>query len=140
MAKRELPILPITTANGKAKKQRVRYDCAKCPGYCCSYDWIPVGKRDIRRLAKYFNIPYEQAERKYTRFEEDYGRVLRHRKDHIFKSTCTFFDQEERRCTVYEGRPAICRMYPEEQKCGYYDFLKWERDHQDDEEFIPMYS
>jgi len=143
MAQRELPVLPVTTANanGKAKKPRLRYDCAKCPGYCCSYDWIPVNKLDIKRLAKHFNLTYEQAEKRYTRFEEDYGyRVLRHKKDHIYKSTCRMFDQEERRCSVYEARPAICRSYPEEQKCGYYDFLKWERDHQDDEEFIPMYS
>ena len=24
-----------------------RYDCLKCPAYCCSYDEIAVGQRDI---------------------------------------------------------------------------------------------
>jgi Fe-S-cluster containining protein len=146
MAKRELPILPIieTSVDGKVRKPRVakpRYDCSKCPGYCCSYDWITVNKLDIKRLAKHFNITYEQAEKRYTRFEKDYGyRVLRHKKDHIYKTTCKMFDQEERKCGVYEARPALCRIFPTEKNCGYYDFLVWEREHQDDEEFIPMYS
>src|SRR5438477_2994088 len=110
MAKRELPILPVieTSVDGKVRKPRspkLRYDCSKCPGYCCSYDWITVNKLDIKRLAKHFNITYEQAEKRYTRFEKDYGyRVLRHKKDHIFKSTCKMFDQEERKCGVYEAR------------------------------------
>ena len=33
--------------------------------------------------------------------------MLRHRKDHIYKSMCMFFDQDERRCTIYEGRPQV---------------------------------
>ena len=144
MAKRELPILPVieTSGDGKVRKPRVaklRYDCSKCPGYCCSYDWITVTKLDIKRLAKHFNITYELAEKRYTRFEKDYGHnILRHKKDHIYKSTCKMFDQIERKCTVYEARPALCRVFPTEKNCGYYDFLKWERDHQDDEEFIPL--
>jgi hypothetical protein len=32
----------------------------------------------------------------------------------------------------------VCHQYPEEARCGYYDFLKWERKFQDDKEFIPM--
>src|SRR5579871_2730959 len=27
------------------------YNCAKCPGYCCSYEIIPLTKRDVERLA-----------------------------------------------------------------------------------------
>ena len=63
--------------------------------------------------------------------------LLRHRKDHVFKSTCTFFDQDQRRCTVYEARPSVCRIYPEDRTCGYYEFLKFERIQQGDEDFIP---
>jgi uncharacterized protein len=133
MARKELPILP--TEN----KKRLKYDCQKCPAYCCSYDWIMVTKRDIQRLAKRFELTYEQAERRFTRFVKDYGhRVLRHREDPIYKSTCRFLDREERRCTIYEHRPALCRTYPETSNCGFYDFLKWERKHQDDPEFIPF--
>ena len=132
MPKTELPIL-------KVKKARPAYDCTKCPGYCCSYDWILVRKRDIERLARRFEITPEEAEKRFTKFVPEYGhRVLRHKQDHIYKSTCTFFDQQERRCTVYEHRPGLCREYPLTKHCGYYDFLKWERQQQDDQEFIPL--
>lgn len=113
-----------------------RYDCSKCPGYCCSYDHIEVSDFDIKRLAKHLGISATEAKARYTKVE-DKTRMLRHRKDHIYKTVCTFFDQDERRCTVYAGRPNVCRTYPYGTKCGYYEFLKFERDHQDDKEFIP---
>jgi len=142
MAKTELPVInQRSSKNGGAGtgKPRVLYDCTKCPAYCCSYDWIVVTKRDIKRLAKGFKLSYEAAEQKFTKYIEDYGHhVLRHRKDHVFKSTCRFLHPTERRCTAYEYRPAVCRAYPEGRRCGYYEFLKWERDHQEDESFIPM--
>ena len=148
MVKTELPVLPVlpktansSTGNGKQKELPVLYDCAKCPAYCCSYDWIIVSKRDIKRLAKGFGLSYEEAEERFTKYIDEYGhRVLRHRKDHIFKSTCRFLHPTERRCTIYHHRPAVCREYPDSRRCRYYDLLKWERDHQDDETFIPMQS
>jgi Fe-S-cluster containining protein len=66
------------------------------------------------------------------------NRVLRVRKDTVFKLACTFLDRETRRCTVYEARPAICRDFPGGSRCGYYDFLKFERYHQDDPQFIAL--
>ena len=45
-------------------------------------------------------------------------------------------DQEKRRCTVYEARPGVCRKYPDSNRCGYYDFLKFEREAQDDPNWI----
>jgi uncharacterized protein len=143
MAKTELPVLSLKSTNGqvngKGKQLPLLYDCGKCPAYCCSYDWILVTKRDIKRLAARFGLSYEKAEAKFTKYIKEYGnRVLRHRKDHVFKSTCQFLHPTERRCTIYEHRPAICREYPDSRRCRYYEFLKWERDHQDDESFVPM--
>lgn len=138
MANKELPVLQ--SANGAKKKPRLKYDCAKCPAYCCTYDWIPVTKRDIERLGRRFGLNFEEARKKFTKYVESYKRdVLRHRQDTIFKSACQFLHPTKRQCTVYEHRPAICRQYPEENKCGYYDFLSWEREHQDDQDFIPMH-
>jgi len=121
---------------------KIRYDCSKCPGYCCSYDRIEVTEFDIRRLAQHFGVDVETARERYTRryvkkSEDIDEQILRHRKDHVFKSTCMFFDQDERRCTIYAGRPGVCRKYPEEGRCGYYDFLSFEREQQGDDEFIP---
>jgi len=115
---------------------RLTYDCSKCPAYCCSYDRIIVTARDLKRIARHFEVTPEEAEKRYTKVVEG-ERVLRHRKDHIYKSVCMFLDQETRRCTIYEARPAVCREYPEVNRCGYYEFLRWEREHQEDDTFIP---
>jgi Fe-S-cluster containining protein len=104
----------------------VFFNCSKCPAYCCSYDRIDVNRRDILRLARHFHISYEQAEKRYTRIACG-DRVLRHQKDHIFKSVCRFLDKEARRCTIYKARPEVCRGYPYGPRCGYYEFLASER-------------
>jgi hypothetical protein len=31
----------------------------------------------------------------------------------------------------------VCREYPNGNTCGYYSFIKFERKHQDDKDFIP---
>ena len=115
----------------------VRYDCSKCPGYCCSYPRIEVKDADLARLARHFGLETAQAEKRFTRWYEPGERILKHRKDEIYGSICRFFDTTERRCTVYEARPKVCRSYPNGSKCGYYDFLKFERKHQNDPDFIP---
>src|SRR5262249_32614785 len=126
MAKKELLVLNARPVNGDAVNTSLSYDCSQCPAYCCTYDWILVTKRDIARLAKRFELSYKEAENKFTKFIKEYGhRVLRHRKDHIFKSRCRFLHPTQRSCTVYEHRPETCRAFPEENHCGYYDFLTW---------------
>jgi uncharacterized protein len=113
------------------------YDCSKCPAYCCTYDEISVTERDIRRLAKHFELEPDVARKRFTKLAKGTS-VLRHQKDAVFGSACMFLDLETRRCTVYEARPGVCHEYPDQPHCGYYDFLKWERGHQDDPEFIPL--
>jgi Fe-S-cluster containining protein len=114
------------------------YDCAKCPGYCCSYEYIIVTKQDVKRLGKRFDLTPEEAEQKFTKRIAGYGRVLKHRKDTVYKSTCRFFHPTKRQCTVYEHRPNVCREYPAARRCTYFDFLQWEREHQQDETFVPL--
>jgi hypothetical protein len=114
------------------------YSCERCPAYCCSYDRIVVTDADVRRLARHFGLAFEKAREQLTKKGEERGeRVLRHHKDHVYKSVCQFLDRETRRCTVYEARPEICRDYPGSSRCGYYDFLSFERNAQEDPEFIP---
>jgi Fe-S-cluster containining protein len=119
--------------------KKVKYSCLKCPGYCCSYAEIEITKRDIARLARHFGLEYAQAEARFTKADTVKNiRMLRHRKDTVFASTCMLFDQEKRRCTVYEARPGVCRAYPDTTRCGYYDFLSFEREQQGDPEFIAL--
>jgi Fe-S-cluster containining protein len=63
---------------------------------------------------------------------------MRHQQDGQFRTVCMFLERETRRCTIYEARPAICHDYPAKPRCGYYEFLKWERSYQEDPDFIPM--
>jgi Fe-S-cluster containining protein len=130
--------IPIR-AKSAPKAPKKSYDCAKCPGYCCSYQLIEINKRDISRLARHFELEYTVAEERFTKYDASQkARVLRHRKDTVFKTICMFFDQKERRCTVYESRPGVCRDYPLAKRCGYYDFLEFERDQQDDPDYIAL--
>ena len=121
----------------KRKGLKVFYNCEKCPAYCCSYERIIVGKRDIRRLAKHHGLTFEKARKRFTKKGEEKGeRVLRHRRDEHYGTACRFLDPESRQCTVYEARPGICREYPGSKRCGYYDFLCFERNAQEDPEFV----
>jgi uncharacterized protein len=119
------------------KTPKNTYDCAKCPGYCCSYPRIEVKDTDITRLAKHFDLSFDDAKEKFTRLYEPGERILKHQKDTVYATICRFFDKVERRCTIYKARPAVCRQYPAGNKCGYYDFIKFERKHQGDKDFIP---
>ncbi len=116
-----------------------KYDCSRCPGYCCSYDHIEVSEHDVKRLARHLQLSIETVHNRYIKVSQGTA-MLRHRKDHVYSSTCTFFDQTERRCTVYAGRPNVCRTYPYGNRCGYFSFIQFERAHQDDKDFIPLVS
>jgi Fe-S-cluster containining protein len=126
----------MATSNGN-NSPKLSYDCLKCPAYCCSYESINVNKRDVKRLARHFDVDVETAIRRFTKIREG-ERVLRHQKDDVYGSVCMFLDTKTRRCTIYEARPAVCHEYPARPRCGYYDFLRWERTHQDDPEYIPL--
>lgn len=126
--------------NGNIKNNsrslRVMFNCAKCPAYCCSYDRVQVTKRDLLRIARHVGVSYRQAEQRHTK-ASPIGRILRHKKDRIFRTVCEFLNTETRQCTIYDARPAVCREYPDSLRCGYYDFLAAERRRQCDPEFIP---
>ena len=113
-----------------------KYDCSKCPGYCCSYPVIIVTKRDAERMARHFGLSLEETEKKYLRSAHGYSRIMKRKKDKVYPRICQFFDTEARRCTIYEARPAGCREYPGKGSCGYYDFLTFERDAQNDPEYV----
>ena len=53
------------------------YNCAKCPGYCCSYPLIQLTKRDVERLAKHFKLSFEAARKKFTKTDPDAQYAMR---------------------------------------------------------------
>jgi len=118
---------------------RSYYSCNKCPAYCCTYSEIEVSEFDISRLARHFGLSVREARERFTKPDaKGKIRMLRHRKDRIFDSACMLLDQKTRKCTVYHARPGTCRKYPESSRCGYYEFLKFEREQQGDEKFVAM--
>ncbi len=115
----------------------VFYNCRRCPAYCCSYPRIIVSEKDLTRLAKHSGIGIEEARQKLTkRGHEDGERVLRHKGDEHFGTVCRFLNRKTRMCMVYKARPDVCREFPGPGRCGYYDFLSFERTAQEDPDFI----
>jgi Fe-S-cluster containining protein len=112
-----------------------KYDCARCPGYCCSYPVIVLTKRDVERIARHLGVDAAEVEERYTRSRHGYKRIMRRKDDEHFGRICRFFDEDARNCSIYNARPATCRDYPGDT-CGYWDFLTFERDGQKDEEYV----
>jgi Fe-S-cluster containining protein len=124
--------------NAGSKAPRPQYDCAQCPAFCCSvYERVTVTPRDLRRLAKHFNLSLEETKKRFTKTWGDEN-ILRRKCDHLLGETCQFLDPQTRGCTVYAGRPDACREYPTRAKCAYYDLYKFEMKHQDDATVIPL--
>jgi hypothetical protein len=92
----------------------------------------------VERLARHLGISFEACERRYTRKAHGRNWIMRRQKDKHFGRICTFFDTRKRRCTVYEARPAVCRAFPGAGRCGYYDFLMFERRAQEDPDFVAV--
>lgn len=111
------------------------YNCSKCPGYCCSYQIIPLTEKDVERLADHFGLSVSAAKKKYIVPRDDEKFTMRRKADEHFGKVCQFFDTDERRCTIYKARPSICRTYPG-GRCGYYDFLASERRSQEDPDLV----
>ena len=131
--------------NGKpfpipVRARPVQYSCSKCPAYCCTYQEIEITPRDVERLARHFGLDPEVAHERFTKTNAKGVMMLRHRQDRIFDTACMFLDQKKRQCTVYEARPGVCRKYPDTTKCGYYEFLKFEREQQGDEKLVALTS
>ena len=114
------------------------YNCSKCPAYCCSvYERVQVSNRDLRRLADHFAVDVETALRRFTTTYNG-ERILRRKADPIFGKACKFLDPMTRQCTVYDGRPSVCRNFPDRARCAYYDLLTFERSQQGDDTVVPL--
>ena len=116
------------------------FDCNRCAGYCCSHERIAVSDHDISRLAKHFRISNPAARKRFTfhyKTKTIDEQLLRHHKDTVYKSVCRMFDRKLRQCTVYAARPNVCRKYPYGNTCGYYNWVKFERNFHGDENFVP---
>lgn len=119
-------------------KPPLKYDCDKCVAYCCSiYERVQVTPKDVRRLAAHFEVTPEVAALRFTKLNGK-ERILRRRADRLFGQACMFLNQDTRKCTIYDGRPDVCREFPDDTRCAYFDLIEWERKQQDDPDVIPL--
>jgi uncharacterized protein len=89
-------------------KDGLRFRCTGC-GDCCTgapgYVW--VNKDEIAALAARLKMDVDRFEHKYVR------RIgIRKSLVEFPNGDCVFFDNQTRKCTVYEDRPRQCRTWP----------------------------
>ena len=133
------------------------YSCEECPAACCAnfVPYVHLSEGEIYQIALHRRVDPREMRDKLTRPDpsddlrhDEAGlpfRLLRRKADPVIfgkgnetpkPDVCVFLDLNTRRCTVYEVRPDTCRDFPPKKRCGYYDFLKFARDQQDDEGVI----
>lgn len=97
------------------------YDCVNCVGYCCGYPIIQATGKDIKRLAKHLNKTQAETKSQFTVMENSRVRRMKLTPDKVLGTkTCIFLDKDTRSCTVYAGRPQICRDHPGD-RCEWHD-------------------
>ena len=122
------------------EQPKKHYDCLNCPSMCCSaYGYIEATAQDLQRLAQHFGLSVADFEKRYTRKGPQAGqRALRQKADPLAGQCCRFLNTRTRRCTVYEARPEVCRVYPKSARCVLYDVLQHERREQGTHHIYPL--
>jgi uncharacterized protein len=86
----------------------LKFTCTQC-GDCCTgapgYVW--VNAEEIAALAAHLGIDVAELEEKYT-----HKVGIRRSLNEYGNGDCVFFDNQARKCTVYNARPRQCRTWP----------------------------
>ncbi|NJD04307.1 MAG: YkgJ family cysteine cluster protein [Ruminiclostridium sp.] len=83
-------------------------DCIKCSN-CCKKIVPTLNAKDIRRLAKHFNISFDDFASQNV--EKSDGEWI------LKEKSCKFLTESG--CSVYDVRPESCREYPYTDKKGF---------------------
>ena len=86
-------------------------NCLSCAN-CCKTTPALVERSDVKRIAKFLNIPPKSFIRKYLL--EDYNGDLV-----IQRVPCTFLNADNT-CSIYEVRPKACREYPHTNQTNFH--------------------
>jgi len=79
-------------------------DCLSC-GNCCKTTSPIFSEKDIERISKHLRMKVIDFETKYLDRDEDDFMVLK-------SAPCTFFDESDNTCFIYDVRPKACSEYP----------------------------
>lgn len=92
-------------------KNGVRFECQET-GRCCvsrgEYGFVYLTMKDRLRLAEHLGLTVRAFSARYCVHQPD--DLWRLREEETREGACIFL--EEKRCTVYEGRPTQCRTWP----------------------------
>ena len=104
-----MPAKKTNTAEKPWYKDGLQFSCSGC-GDCCTgaegYVWI--NQEEIANLAALMNQTVDEFENMYVR---KIG-VRKSLKELPVSFDCVFFDNETRKCQVYDARPRQCRTWP----------------------------
>ena len=81
-----------------------RTDCLSCAN-CCKTTSPIFTDKDVKRISKYLRMKERQFIEAYLTRDEDDFLVLQH-------APCTFLDETDNTCLIYDVRPKACSEYP----------------------------
>lgn len=79
-------------------------DCLACAN-CCKTTSPIFTEKDIKRIAKHFRMKEIRFIEQYLERDEDDFMVLK-------KAPCSFLDESDNTCIIYDVRPKACSEYP----------------------------
>lgn len=79
-------------------------DCLACAN-CCKTSSPIFTEKDVSRIAKYFRMKEVNFISQYLQRDEDDFMVLQ-------QAPCSFLDENDNTCTIYDVRPKACAEYP----------------------------
>lgn len=89
-------------------KDGLKFTCTGC-GDCCTGEpgYVWVNKEEIAGMAELVELSVEEFEDQYTR---KIG--IRRSLKEFDNGDCVFFDNQSRKCDVYDARPRQCKTWP----------------------------
>jgi Fe-S-cluster containining protein len=79
-------------------------DCLDC-GNCCKTTSPIFTDKDIERISKHLRMKVANFEKQYLERDEDNFMVLK-------TAPCSFLDESDNSCIIYNVRPKACAEYP----------------------------
>ncbi len=83
--------------------QSLKFKCSMC-GYSCTSSNVEVSKPELLRIENIGKIGFSEV------FVNDEGKTSNRLKGSD-KDPCLFLS-DEKKCTIYEHRPSVCRLFP----------------------------
>jgi Fe-S-cluster containining protein len=107
---------------------RVGIDCMKCTeSSCCREYDVFIDSEDVKRLSAHVKLDLKGLLAKHIDERPDWSGDFKYRLRRVKdgdRDRCTFLLRDEvsgrMRCSIYEGRPNLCRSF-DERDCTLYD-------------------